>query len=420
MKKNISTLAIAATALFSLSGCQKDDPFRFNAGEGVLNCESLTIDYINRDNSSRATGVNIAEFDINFINTNSGETVRTYKYHRMPQVVSLPKGDYRVEASYGDNPIAEWESPYYLGNSTFTIRPNEITEDVEPVTCKLSNIRVSVNIDDMGLGLVEDDAKVIVSAGTGSKEFVKSETRSAYFRYVDGSRSITATFSGTINGSFIEGVSRVYDDGNAGNHYAINFAVTSPGNAEPGDIEINGQIIRIDSTVSIVDWNWEADPDEEDPEPVVDNMRPVDGSEEPTPVEPAEPVPPVITPHGFTLGVPYEVGEGSTCVFDVKSVAEGGITEFTVDIVSDKLTPEELAGVGLAAHLDLVNPGALAEPLAGLGFPVNVGGKTEVEFSITKFIPMLMALGSGEHHEFHIKVSDAIGTTSEIVHLVTK
>lgn len=423
MKSNISTGIIAAAAFLTLAGCQKDDPFLFNAGEGVLRCETLTVDYVNSNNPSRATGVNIADFDVNFIRTSgehAGDTVRSFKYYQMPEVVSLPKGDYRVGASYGDNPVAEWESPFYLGNSNFSIEANKITEDVETVICKLSNIRVSVNLDDMGLDILGDDAKVVVEAGSeGSLTFDKTTTnKSGYFRYVNDSHSIVATFSGTVNDNYVEGVSRTYDDVNAGNHYALNFAVTTPDNAEPGDIVINGNVIRIDTTVTVINDTIPLDPNEPEPDWLVDNMRPTEEPDEPA--GPVEPVPPVITPHGFALDTPYAVGAGDECVFDVKSVSAAGFTEFTVDIESDKLTPEELSNVGLASHLDLVNPGDLAGPLQGLGFPINVGGMKEVEFSITGFIPLLGALGSGEHHKFKIKVSDEYGTTEGTVHLVSK
>ena len=95
-----------------------------------------------------------------------------------------------------------------------------------------------------------------------------------------------------------------------------------------------------------------------------------------------------------------------------------GITAFDVDIISDKLTPEELEGVGLAAHMDLVNPGSLEEPLSGLGFPVNVGGEKSVEFNITGFLPMLGALGAAEH-TFKLTVTDETGTTEKELKLKT-
>ena len=89
-----------------------------------------------------------------------------------------------------------------------------------------------------------------------------------------------------------------------------------------------------------------------------------------------------------------------------------------MQIDSEKLSPEELAGVGLAAKLDLVNPGSLEGALSGLGFPVNVGGMKNVSFNITGFLPMLNALGEGTHN-FILTVTDANGTTVKTLTLHT-
>lgn len=417
-------IAYAAAAIIALAGCQKDDPFAFNAGEGALNCESLTVDYVNSQNPSRATGVNIADFDVNFINTASGQTVRSFKYHQMPELVALPKGEYRVEASYGDNPVAEWEAPYYLGNSTFSIETNKITDNVDPVECKLSNMRISVKLDDMGLGILDDDAKVIVEAGKeGWLTYDKTTTgKSGYFRYVEGSTTITATFSGTVNGNFIESVSRTYDNASAGNHYSINFTVTTPDNVEPGDIEINGTLLRVDATVTVTNQNETINPGEPDPS-TEDNMRPADGDDnkdtpDPTPDEPSDALPEVKAGEGgLTLGASNIAANLTACKFSVISHHEDGFTGFTVDIESPSLTPEELATVGLASHLDLIEPGDLAEPLSNLGFPVNIAGWKKADFDITAFLDLLAALGPGEH-KFIIKVTDGNGTTEEWFSLV--
>ena len=121
-----------------------------------------------------------------------------------------------------------------------------------------------------------------------------------------------------------------------------------------------------------------------------------------------------------TTDVDYPVEVTGSMSVKVKVDSETGITAFTVDIKSDTLTPEVLSGVGLTDHLDLVNPGAYAEALSGLGFPVNVGGMKDVpEFDISGLVPLLGALGSGDHR-FILTVSDAGGTTVETLYFVTK
>ena len=79
-------------------------------------------------------------------------------------------------------------------------------------------------------------------------------------------------------------------------------------------------------------------------------------------------------------------------------------------IVSTTLTPGELSGVGLTDKLNLIDPGEYEEALAGLGFPVKIGGQSKAEFDITSFLSLMKALGEGKH-EFRLKVRDANGTS---------
>ncbi len=122
---------------------------------------------------------------------------------------------------------------------------------------------------------------------------------------------------------------------------------------------------------------------------------------------------PTITPtsEGLVLNQVLDVTDGSEVKFNVSS--ETGITEFKINIDSTTLTPDELESVGLQADLDLINPGELEESLNNLGFPTgdDVKGQTSIDFDITKFIPLLNMLGSGEH-TFTLTVSDANGTTT--------
>lgn len=416
---------ITAATLLSLTGCEKENDFLFDTENGQLDCKALNVDYINRH--TRATGVNLSDFTVNFINTETGATVKSFKYAEMPEIVTLPIGDYKAEARYGENPVAEWDAPFYLGNSQFSIQAGKITDKVDPVECTLSNMRITVNIDDLGLGILGDDAKVVVKAGAeGQLTYDKTTSgKAGYFQFVEGSNTITAVFSGTVDGEFIDGETRVYNNAAPGNAYNISFNVNRPDNVEPGDIDFGE--ITIDASITIRDVTRPVDPGEPDDEILTDDMRPVDGSgDEPGPgVDPdpgTDPEPaakgPVITPtsEGLELNTPYTITADSKCEFTVTS--EKGINAFTIVIESTTLTPEELESVNLSDHLDLVNPGDLADALTGLKFPTGdeVKNQTEVSFNINEFIPLLIGLGSGEH-KFHLTVSDEDGTTTGTIWL---
>lgn len=440
MKHNIFYSILAATsAIIGLSSCEKESIFNTSQEEGQLDCRSLNVDYINSGRQTRADNVNLGDFDVYFIKTETGDTVKTYKYADMPEMVTLPKGDYRAEAVYGDNPIAQWDSPYYKGNSTFSITPGKITENIDPVECELSNIRIRVNIDDLGLGIVGDDAKVVVKVGNqGSLTYDKStNNRSGFFRYITDSHSITATFSGTVDGVYVDGITRAYDNAAGGNSYVINFTITKPDEIEPGGIQIgddNNSGIFVDATISIKDENIVIDPDDsKNDEEIKNDMRPVEdplpnnpdndnpnqgGTTEPGNTEnpgdddpaPAAKGPQIILPEGQELGKPWHVDATSVVAFTVTS--ETGITEFLINIDSTTLTPDELEGANLSANLNLIEPGEFEEGLLDLQFPVkdDVKGQTSVSFDISGFIPLLNILGSGSH-KFNLTISDQSGTT---------
>ena len=77
------------------------------------------------------------------------------------------------------------------------------------------------------------------------------------------------------------------------------------------------------------------------------------------------------------------------------------------------LTPEELAGVGLAGEFSLVTDTQYFDQLKGLGFPVGdqVSGKKDLDLSITTFLGLLQMFGTGDHN-FEITVTDTKGNAT--------
>lgn len=99
---------------------------------------------------------------------------------------------------------------------------------------------------------------------------------------------------------------------------------------------------------------------------------------------------------------------------------QSAFTGFTVDIISDKvLPPSELAGVGLADHLDLLNPGTYKENLEGLGFPTgtDVTGNKTLAIDISGFMGMLSMLNKEGNCDFRLTVTDASGTNTKTIQL---
>ena len=117
---------------------------------------------------------------------------------------------------------------------------------------------------------------------------------------------------------------------------------------------------------------------------------------------------PTIALDGGDIDQPQEITNPMSVKIGV--TAPGAIAGFTVTIDSPALTAEMLAAVGLAAELNLVNPGSMAEALGALGFPSGeaVSGKTALTFDISALVPMIAQIyNETSDHKFILKVTDA-------------
>lgn len=133
---------------------------------------------------------------------------------------------------------------------------------------------------------------------------------------------------------------------------------------------------------------------------------------------------PAIVWKGYDIDKRYTVVSGMTV--DIVVTAAAAIKDFSVQIVSEVLTPSELGNVGLCDVLNLAVPtdsystvnenfdtSNIAQTLTGLGFPIAdaVKGQTSVEFSITQFLDLLALTGAGKH-DFIMTVTDNEGNVT--------
>lgn len=108
----------------------------------------------------------------------------------------------------------------------------------------------------------------------------------------------------------------------------------------------------------------------------------------------------------------------TTTTCHILLTSQTGLTGLTADIVSTVLTPEELQVVGLGSHIDLMNPGNMADALKELGLLTDEGyaGKKESPFDITRFLSMLYGIyGESGDCDFVLTATDAGGTTQKTV-----
>ncbi len=419
MKKYISILfTLAVVALFG--ACSKDDPFSTDPVEatGSFSTASIALEVSGEETVVRAQADDAPDaslFNIEFFKEGETTPAASYKYSELPEIVTLPVGRYKAVAVYGENPDAAWDAPYYRGESElFDIAADQVTEVSDPIVCKFSNVKVTVFFDKSLADAMSADSKVSVKVGeSGSLDFTKAdEGRHGYFAFVENSHTLAATFSGEVQG-YRTSQTKARDNVAPGYHYMITFSLRRPGEGDPGSVDSD---IVIDATVVSEEVGADVDPDQ----PLVpDDMRPVEGGDEPDPGPGPEPgkEAPVIDAGDLDLNGKNEIVDGMVCRLVITSTAPGGFTAMDVDIDSNTLTPDELVGVGLEPHIDLTTN----EAAQGLFAPdgqekLVVLGQSEVTFDITSFLGLLTMLGPGDH-AFKITATDANGTTVRTLRL---
>lgn len=272
IKKIFNLMLSAALASMMLVSC--DDPTypgMETKGEGRLSTSSMDVS-VNTSETvikrAAAKGYDVSGFTVNVVNKESGNIKETWKYSEMPGVVTLPVGNYSIEVYNAPVKIADWEAPYYYSSKDFKITKNEITE-VGAMVCKLNNIKVSIKYSPELAALIGkgDDVKVNVVVGEeGMLDFVYTEKRSGYFKYVAQSTTLIATFSGTVDGCFIEEYKALADVA-PGQHRIITFSVkgTPATPDEYGKIGTTG--LSLNSSVTTEDVNVNVDTEEDAVEP---------------------------------------------------------------------------------------------------------------------------------------------------------
>ena len=424
MKHNIIYNLVAAGALLlGLSSCHDDIPGSgvVDSKTGTVQLSSMSIDMSDAEkvitsSAGRAT-IDLNDFIVNIIDKTGAQAPRTYRYGDMPEILTLPVGDYTVEVESHKIQKAEWDAPYYKGSKDFAIQNAEIT-NIGVVTAKFSSLKVTVVFSDELRKVMGDDVTVsIKSNDSGELIFTPSETRAGYFEVIEGSTTLIAHFEGTVDGT-----KTTYDtpfvDIEAGQHRIITYKTKAAPDIpeQSGTIDPSGHV-QLDADVEIVgiDGNLTVEEDL------------IDGSDRPgqeTPKDPdtdPEPGPGPggdVTDHAAT----FEATNSPNLRLDaVNTVTENfgnaivtircpkGIKNLVVTINTDSQAfTTTLGDLGLDKPFDLAYPGDLEEQIGEEGLGLATGDKVinqkEVLFNITDFVPLLNIYPGT--HKFIITVTD--------------
>lgn len=418
MKTKIYSLIVAAAAL-TLSACGDDTWIPKEDKEGTLVLSSIGVDVNTAENlQSRADGgVDVSNF---VVEINKGDQlVQKWTYSDMPELITLPVGEYTANVYSHEVQKQDWEKPYYLGSQSFKIESNAITH-IGTVTCKFASLKVTINYTDELKAHMGSDCKVTVVANDeGRLEYSATETRAGFFEVADGSVTLVATFEGTVAGH-PEMIQRIFTDVAPGTHYSITYSVKDPSSVFPDETGgVDGSGIAVDTNATDVNEGGNIEIEEEVIDP---GKRPGTEDEEEKPDDPITPSDAFTFNHSESIDFDNPENEiQDNAQYWVEIVAQNPIESLTVSIDSPDLTDEFLRGVGLAASFDLATGMSTTEPVIDLNddltgtfkFPTrdDVKGKTTVRFDISEFVPLL-SIYPGKIHSFVITVKDNAGNSA--------
>ena len=225
-------------------------------GQVSLSQLSIKVNVSDIEMGSRAANVeDLSKYTINIkrVNRASDEGNQSFLYGDMPELIALPVGDYVVEAYNAEEQVAAFDAPFIYGKSKqFTVVANDIVV-VDPIVCTLNNVKVSIAYTDELRSRMSDVAVTVTVADTEKLVFSGDETRSGYFKYVEGNKTIVAEFSGKIDGTPVTSYKVITDAVAPGYHHTITFSLKDSPNPpdEYGTIGTTG--VSLDVTVDRVD-----------------------------------------------------------------------------------------------------------------------------------------------------------------------
>lgn len=436
---SLFVLAIGLSACHDgdLPGANKED-----GGLGLVHLKSLTVDLTNAEHimnnnvgsRSGRSGIDMANFQVEIWDENEKELVNEWSYEDMPEIFELEVGEYKAVVYNKVIADADFDTPYFYGESPFTITLNHVT-DIDKVICKLANIKVSIRYENNLYNLLEDDAKVTVSCGGSSLIFNKEETRSGYFKA--NSDNLLVRFEGRINGELETNFLHIPNVA-PGQHRIITYSVKNPPvgpGSETGFVDPNG--ISIDTSVEDEDLtttvNNSEDPIPNPEDPGKEDPKDDPGKPDDPPTPPAENTIEItaVEPLSFDKDISVEalIKESASAIVNI--TAEKGITNFVVSIATSSAVFESIFSSVIPFEFDLAYPDKkvvngvvvgdygdgeykdVTKTYTGFGFPVgaDVKGATHLEFNITEFLEPLSSFNGS--HRFTLIVTDSTGNKSK-------
>ena len=319
---------------------------------------------------------------------------------QLAEPMELPVGAYRMEVRSEENtPDVAWEHPVYGATSSFTISKAQTTQ-LEEVVCTLQNIKVTVDYSSELAGMLADTSKATISLGQTSQEFLKTETRAAYFKSLDIENTLVFNFDGVFAGTDIPAqFSKQITGVKAGQWRKISVVINY---ADKGTLLFQ---VTVDNNI------------------IQDNSFVVDGTDNLLEELLEDPSAPALAWPGHDMSKPFTLtdamfDDNGNCiepfVFDLAS--PNGIESLRVNIASTSSQfMASMAAIQLPETFDLCALDASSPAgiiLKGFGYPVGgeLKGQQAKSFNIAGQIKALYEFDGT--HTFSFDMTDAKGVST--------
>ena len=319
---------------------------------------------------------------------------------QLAEPMKLPVGAYRMEVrSEESTPDVAWEHPVYGATSSFTISKAQTTQ-LEEVVCTLQNIKVTVDYSSELAGMLADTNKATISLGQTSQEFLKTETRAAYFKSLDIENTLDFNFDGVFADTDIPAqFSKQITGVKAGQWRKISVVINY---ADKGTLLFQ---VTVDNNI------------------IQDNSFVVDGTDNLLEELLEDPSAPALAWPGHDMSKPFTLtdamfDDNGNCiepfVFDLAS--PNGIESLRVNIASTSSQfMASMAAIQLPETFDLCTLDASSPAgiiLKGFGYPVGgeLKGQQAKSFNIAGQIKALYEFDGT--HTFSFDMTDAKGVST--------
>lgn len=134
------------------------------------------------DDASSVSELSPKDFAVAILDS-IGQTVKEYEsYSDMENdgKLLLPAGKYLIKATYGNDPNAGFNTPYYTGDTTCVVSEKEVVEIV--AACRLGNKKIQLLCTEEFLSQFNDDYYIVIDNGAGVLTLTKDEMRIPYLK----------------------------------------------------------------------------------------------------------------------------------------------------------------------------------------------------------------------------------------------